>query len=179
MSHRLTDSKKMFKSSKDRQYSFEDFNCLENYRFAKRVFNEDQEYQVTWTSMPIQFFYVCGDDDDDDDDLTNYLVRRHFWEANRPSTSQEIPRTLWNSKVHDHIHKSASFVPLLSQIDSANALSPTSLRFIWMLSSHLPMGFPSDLLPSSFPTKTVYSSLPAPCMLHALPISVFFIWSLE
>jgi hypothetical protein len=47
MSHRLTDSKKMFKSSKDRQYSFEDFNCLEYYRFAKRVFNEDQEYQVT------------------------------------------------------------------------------------------------------------------------------------
>jgi hypothetical protein len=41
-----------------------------------------------------------------------------FWEANKFSASQEIPRMLRNNpKVHHHIHKSWPPVPILRQIE--------------------------------------------------------------
>ena len=47
--------------------------------------------------------------------LTYSMVQSPSWEANWSSASQEIPRILWNPKVHYRTHKPPPPVPILGQ----------------------------------------------------------------
>ena len=94
--------------------------------------------------------------------LTYSMQHSPPWKANRFSASQDIPRNLWNLKVHYRIHKCPPTVLILCQIDSVHTPHPTSWRSSLILSSHLRLDLPSGLFPWGFPTKTLYTAVPSP-----------------
>ena len=69
--------------------------------------------------------------------LTYSMEQSPTWEANWFAASQEIPRILWDPKVHYFIHKCLPPVPILSQLDTVH--TPTS----HFLKIHLNITLPS------------------------------------
>ena len=74
------------------------------------------------------------------------------------SASQEIPRVLWNPKVHYRIHKSPLSVLVVSQINPVHTPTPSpgSFSILW---PHLRPVLPSGLFYSDFSTETLYPPL--------------------
>jgi hypothetical protein len=107
-----------------------------------------------WLSLPLLPFPFS------DYYLLNFMQQSPS-EANRFAASQEVPRILWNPKVHYRIHKSPSPHPEPAQ-SRPYPQHPTSWRAILILSTHLRLGLPRGLFPSGFPTKTMYTRLSSP-----------------
>ena len=105
--------------------------------------------------------------------LTYSIQQSPSWEAKRFSTSQEIPRILWNSKVHYRIHKCPPPIPIFSPLDPVH--TPTSHCLKIHLNIILPstLGSPQWFLPPRFPHQNPVDAFP----LHAMPISFFSILS--
>ena len=104
--------------------------------------------------------------------LTYSMVQSPSWEANCFAASQEIPRILWNPKVHYRTHKRPPTVLILCQPNPVHI--PTS----HLLEIHPNIIHPSTprspqlALSLRFPTKTLYAPLSSPILAsftHTIP----------
>jgi hypothetical protein len=58
------------------------------------------------------------------------MKKSPFKETNIHLASQEIPRVLWNPKVHYRVHKSPPLVPILSQMHLVHTFPPYFCKVI-------------------------------------------------
>jgi hypothetical protein len=83
---------------------------------------------------------------------------------------------LWNPKFRYSVHKSPPPFLILSQIKAVYT-TPSCLKSILILSSHLRVGLPSDLFPVGFPTKILPALLLSSTLVKCSADHIFLTWS--
>jgi hypothetical protein len=78
------------------------------------------------------------------------------WEAASCEATREFHKSIWNSKIYYRVHKSPPLAPLLNQINPVH-ITPSYLRSILILSTHLRLVLPRGLFPSGLPTNILYA----------------------
>jgi hypothetical protein len=106
------------------------------------------------------------------------MEQRPSWEATGSSATQEIPRILWNPKIHYRIHNSPPPVPILSQIDPGHALPTHFSKINFNIIRQSTPGSSKSSPSLRFPHQHLVWTSP-PYVLHDLHASVFLIWSPE
>jgi hypothetical protein len=95
--------------------------------------------------------------------LTYSMERSPSWEANWFSANQEIPRIVWNLKVHYHIHKCSPSGPILSQLDPVHTPAFHFLNIhLNIILSSTPESPKWSLSPRFSSTKIFYTPLLSP-----------------
>jgi hypothetical protein len=89
--------------------------------------------------------------------LTNLMELSPSWEAASCASIQELPRILWNPKVHYGVHKSPPLVSILSKNNPIHTTPSYLSKIHLILSSQLRLGLPSGLLPSGFPINILHA----------------------